>query len=653
MKRFYLPVIFLLACLLAACSFSLAADVTPPPGYQQQVPVQPQSAPVSGPLYPLVPPNPADGQAIYAEKCTPCHGSKGLGDGPQAANLPNPVAAIGAPDVTRNSNPAQWFSVVTQGNLDRFMPPFSSLTDRQRWDVIAYVYSLSAPETEISQGQQLYQDNCAGCHGEQGKGDGPDAANLSVKPRDLSDQEFMASQSANDFFNAITQGVTPDMPAFSGQLSEADRWALSDYLRAQTFAGSANNAVAAAETLTPAGGTPSAGGTPLPVETTPGQIETPAPGGTQAPGMASTGKIGVVSGTVSDPSGSAVSPGQEIMLHGFDNMEMAITQTTTLQPDGSFVFQDVEMPLGRAFMTTIDYDGSNYGSDIGTVVTDTVALNLPITVYQTTTDASILSVDRLHLFFDFSNPGSLQIIELYIISNMSNKTVVAAEQGQPTVSFKLPDGAANLEFQDGALGDRYIKTSDGFGDTSSVPPGSGNYQVLFAFDMPYENKLDLVQPVSLPINAVVVLAPEGIVNINGDNLQDAGSRDVQGTMYHMFNGDGLSPGEDLRLTISGSSGVSSLVNTGSKSNVVIGLAAFGVVLIVAGLFVYIRGRNRAPEPNEFPQSPAGRVPDDRDAEAVMDAILALDDLYRAGELPEEAYRGRRTELKERLKELLG
>ncbi len=29
----------------------------------------------------------------------------------------------------------------------------------------------------------------------------------------------------------------------------------------------------------------------------------------------------------------------------------------------------------------------------------------------------------------------------------------------------------------------------------------------------------------------------------------------------------------------------------------------------------------------------------------MDAILALDDLYQAGELPEEAYRLRRAELK--------
>ena len=36
----------------------------------------------------------------------------------------------------------------------------------------------------------------------------------------------------------------------------------------------------------------------------------------------------------------------------------------------------------------------------------------------------------------------------------------------------------------------------------------------------------------------------------------------------------------------------------------------------------------------------------------MDAILALDDLYKEGQLPKEAYHQRRAELKERLKTIL-
>jgi hypothetical protein len=36
----------------------------------------------------------------------------------------------------------------------------------------------------------------------------------------------------------------------------------------------------------------------------------------------------------------------------------------------------------------------------------------------------------------------------------------------------------------------------------------------------------------------------------------------------------------------------------------------------------------------------------------MDAILTLDDLYKSGEIPEEAYQQRRAELKTRLKGIL-
>ena len=102
----------------------------------------------------------------------------------------------------------------------------------------------------------------------------------------------------------------------------------------------------------------------------------------------------------------------------------------------------------------------------------------------------------------------MRVIQLYILSNPSSKTLVPSGEGEPTLSFELPEGATNLEFQDGALGERFIKTDKGFGDTISIRPGSGNYELLYAFEMPYERKLDLVQPLSLPVDAVVVMVPE-------------------------------------------------------------------------------------------------------------------------------------------------
>jgi hypothetical protein len=86
----------LLTIISASCNFTLAEDVTPPPNY-----VAPTPAPTLGPLYPAYAPNIENGAAIYVEKCAPCHGETGLGDGEQGIQLGVTVPAFGLPEVAR------------------------------------------------------------------------------------------------------------------------------------------------------------------------------------------------------------------------------------------------------------------------------------------------------------------------------------------------------------------------------------------------------------------------------------------------------------------------------------------------------------------------------------------------------------------------
>ena len=215
MNWFRIIAFAIIPLILSVCNFTLAADITPPPGYRQPTAMEAPAEATSGPMYPLVSPDPLAGEPLYIEKCAPCHGVTGLGDGPQSEQLPNPVIPIGADEIARQATPAYWYEIVTSGNIERFMPPFSSLTDRQRWDVVAYTYSLNSTPQRIAEGKALYQSNCVACHGEGGKGDGPSAAGLRMP--DFTEQEFMAGKSAVDFFDTISAGVT-GMPAF-GDLS--------------------------------------------------------------------------------------------------------------------------------------------------------------------------------------------------------------------------------------------------------------------------------------------------------------------------------------------------------------------------------------------------------------------------------------------------
>ena len=85
-----------------------------------------------------------------------------------------------------------------------------------------------APDSR--QGEKLFAQHCAGCHGQQGKGDGPLAKGMDPAPRNFHDELRMRQRSLYGLYNTITLGVrgTP-MRAFN-DLSEADRWALAFFI---------------------------------------------------------------------------------------------------------------------------------------------------------------------------------------------------------------------------------------------------------------------------------------------------------------------------------------------------------------------------------------------------------------------------------------
>ncbi|MGD8752651.1 MAG: c-type cytochrome [Anaerolineales bacterium] len=625
--------IYLILLFLMSSCMSLAQDVTPPPGYSSPA-VQQVTKTSNGPMYPLARPDPLRGEQIFAEKCAPCHGQEGLGDGPQADELPNSVPPIGAAEIARQTSPAHWYSVITQGNLERFMPPFSSLSDRQRWDVVAYLYTLSAPSSTIVQGEELYLENCASCHGDKGQGDGAQADELNQPLPDFSDQAFMAEKSAAEMFQVISEGGV-QMPTFN-QLSEEERWTLTAYLRSLTFEISSQTA------------------SPTSLEEQEGQVSpTPVEGSTAEPTEVLTPTLGVgdVSVEVINGSGGELPTDLSVVLYGYDDMTEVFSQTVSVGAQGTASFIDVPMPLNRVFLATLDYEGATYGSDIALVEAETKRILLGITLFETTTDSSVLSVDRLHVFFEFPDSERLQVVELFVISNSSDKTVVPPEEGAATISFALPEEASNLRFQDGTLGGRFVETANGFGDTAYIRPGSGEYQVMFAFEMPYErNRTELQQTLNLPTNALIVMAPEQGVKVRSERLQDAGTREVEGVAFSMFEGDRLNAGENLSISVSGKpkrGGSLFLEGDEASTNLVIGLGAFGVVLIAAGILLYRRNR----QTEEYEPAHDEELEVESDADELIDAIIALDDLFEAGDLPEEAYRRRRAELKARLKDL--
>jgi copper transport protein len=88
------------------------------------------------------------------------------------------------------------------------------------------------PDAEsISIGEFYYQQQCAVCHGEGGRGDGPAGLALSPRPADFGDGHLNIHPDG-DLYYWIRNGIDGTaMPAFGEQLSSEDTWHLVNYLR--------------------------------------------------------------------------------------------------------------------------------------------------------------------------------------------------------------------------------------------------------------------------------------------------------------------------------------------------------------------------------------------------------------------------------------
>ena len=160
----------------------------------------------------------------------------------------------------------------------------------------------------------------------------------------------------------------------------------------------------------------------------------------------------------------------------------------------------------------------------------------------------------------------------------------------------------------------------------------------------------------LPVDSAVVMMPEVGVKVKSSQLQEGDERDVQGTKYLMYSGGGLNASNPLVMELSGRvRGVSSNLLTApeNRTGLLVGLGSFGLALIVVGVWLFRKNhtQDEAEEDEDNEGSEAGDLPDDQDA--LMDAIIALDDLYKAGDLPEGAYQQRRAALKEKLNQVVG
>ena len=92
-------------------------------------------------------PDPARARALYRENCALCHGERGGGDGPRAAQLEPPPVAFTDRERMDRVAPYVFYNAITFGIDGTSMASFAeAFGDQERWDLAFFLWSFVAPD---------------------------------------------------------------------------------------------------------------------------------------------------------------------------------------------------------------------------------------------------------------------------------------------------------------------------------------------------------------------------------------------------------------------------------------------------------------------------------------------------------------------------
>lgn len=565
-------------------------------------------------------PDAAVGQPIYEERCANCHGAQGMGDGELAPQSAVPPTAYGDPIIRRELVPEAMFGVITAGVMSDAgptMPPFgptssNPIAEQDRWNLIATIYSLGVSAEEIAGGETLYTANCAECHGADGR-----------EQFDLTDQGYWVSRSNQNVFDVLLDETIVE---HDYELAEDDLWQIVDYAR--TFSYVYNDPLAAL----------------APIET--GMIR----------GL-------VTNGSLAEPPGEAIT----VTLNAFTpDFQVVLTQTAAIEQDGSFQFLVSDVPPDLFYVVTALYGGVQFGSDFGELERGNPELELPFTVYDSTTDPIGVNIAQMHVILDFAD-DRLRVSELYQFGNNSLQ-VYAGPTGDPdegTVEIMVPEGAQNLQFNHtfGSVEnllptDSIVQTENGWADTLPVRPGLASLNLLVRYELPYDGGVSFSHPVGYEVADMnMVMADAGVQLQNDGSWTDGGSQLMGEQAFLTFTQTAVPAGSNIsvslegdpQVTAPGGSAVAPPRNT--TTELLFGAGLLLLVVASIGYYVNLRRQHRRGEPEAVVMPAAAAPAQDplsRRKDALLNEILDLEDAYERGELDEATFAAQRGQLMSRL-----
>lgn len=596
--------------LVTACGANLAGEpeivsTLPPP------PPPTEAVVLNDVGYPEMAPNVALGAAIFAERnCASCHGGGGVGDGELVANGQVPYPGNMADRVAVAADtPHEWFTIITNGNLERLMPPWAgSLNEQERWAVALYTYTLSYTPESVEAGETVFAANFA------------QASNF-----EFDNLEAMVNVSDQDIYDVFSDNA-PD------ELTDDDIWDAVAYARGLSVTGLEAVGQTADVALAPDEST-----------------------SLSAPTSANIA-VSVINGT----SGGELPEDVNVELYVLAQQEQGLNLVDSLEApvaDGTLTFDDITIDPLYTYVAMVPYRDRQFISEpirgASATLNEAGELELPIEIYELTEDTDVINIERMVIQVTAQEDG-LQVAQVAAFRNDSDRMFTSSQalneqetQFGSTVMF-LPPGAVVAGFTDP---NRYIYSEDDFAviDTQPVLPTSNpgsEHLMQVVYFLPYEDGAIIEHPLAYDVSGSVrlLVSPTGL-EVNSEQIALEGEVQLGAEAFSEYASDlTLEKGDVVRYELSGSlARLTAASNNPAERWRIVPTILFTISgltgAFAVGMFIYGRTIDPAKQRN-------------RDIDELVAKIAELDAAHEAGTLNHDVWHQQRNELKAKLKTLM-
>ncbi len=379
-----------------------------------------------------------------------------------------------------------------------------------------------------------------------------------------------------------------------------------------------------------------------------------------------TGGQGKIDGQIVDGTKDAklvTTPNITVTLHMAPaGAQTTISQTVQADTGGRFSFSNLDTITTTRYLVIATYQNVDYYSEILSFAQGQTTLPVTTTVYETTTDPSVIAIPQSHFVFDVQT-GLFNVFQIIAVQNNSDRTYIGSTPiGGPhraTLTLPFMAGAQNIEFDNPAANDSTLRGSDAMTYTLPFTPGSD--QIVYNYTLPFTPPTYNFS-VKMPFDStkVQILLSDVGGTVSSPALSTPAPFPTQmGQNYLLSSADNVKAGTVITATFANlpatvgqqtpamgtAPSASAPVATPANNNVqLVGGVVLGIAAVAAlALLLYPIVLKR----NAHPVRRAAAPEDGRRMELLQD-MADLDDDFEANKISETDYKEQRARLKAEL-----